>query len=439
MNSPCRAIPSVAARRLCRWAVGLALLGISSAAPGQMPLIELDDSQPAWRYWDAAGEPSAKWSSPEFDHSSWAAGAAPLGYGERALRTTLSFGPDAGRKPITAYFRRVVSIEAPDKLRHLVLYLRCDDGAVVYWNGREVARANLPPGAITGATPATNKVQSLVEYLYRRVVVPAERLSAGKNLLAVEVHQSDPASSDLLLAVGLKSFAKDAAARPISTAGTDAAIRRFHRQHYLGPGTSVPDGFVDGGRGMEIGPDAALRSGRELIVIDRQRDAPLKEALQFAGSAELKAKPPLERAKDLARYVDRHMSGALGRQFADDSTTLLIRAHQNEGVLLGEVPALCGAGACRHRSLMFKILADQAGLDVALVRGNARFGNSGGGHSWNELKLSDGRRLIVDVMNPLPNFEFPAVTAPVALVYYTIDGKPYYVEHKPDRTDGKGE
>ena len=86
-----------------------------------------------------------------------------------------------------------------------------------------------------------------------------------------------------------------------------------------------------------------------------------------------------------------------------------------------------GSGVCRHRALLFKVLADEAGLDVALVRGNLR---STGGHTWNELRLNDGTKRIVDCMNPRGGFEFPEFTDEAAQEYLTVHNEPYYTPAK---------
>ena len=76
---------------------------------------------------------------------------------------------------------------------------------------------------------------------------------------------------------------------------------------------------------------------------------------------------------------------------------------------------------CRHRSLLFKLMADEAGLKTALVRGNMLFPGGYGGHAWNELHLEDGTVKIVDVMNPKEEFAFPDVTeAWVERSYVTV-------------------
>ena len=88
----------------------------------------------------------------------------------------------------------------------------------------------------------------------------------------------------------------------------------------------------------------------------------------------------------------------------------------------------CQAGVCRHRSLLFKILADEAGLRVALVRGNyASTGPPGAPHVWNEVVLDDGRRVLVDVMQNGSKPNFPAVNAPEVIQHYLkVDGTPWY-------------
>jgi len=96
-------------------------------------------------------------------------------------------------------------------------------------------------------------------------------------------------------------------------------------------------------------------------------------------------------------------------------------------VLLGSLAKACGAGVCRHRSLLFKMMADEAGLKTALVRGNMLFPGGYGGHAWNELHLRDGEVRIVDVMNPKEGFIFPdASEAWVAKSYVTVRNEPMY-------------
>ena len=76
----------------------------------------------------------------------------------------------------------------------------------------------------------------------------------------------------------------------------------------------------------------------------------------------------------------------------------LAKMYQNQEVLLGDVFAK-GAATCRHKSLMFKILADEVGLNAKLIKGNMGAARDFGPHAWNEIKLSNGKKFVVDTQN----------------------------------------
>ena len=117
----------------------------------------------------------------------------------------LSFGANSSKKPITYYFRR--SFDAGGSVSDVTaLALRAivDDGAVVYLNGQEIWRFNLPAGEITATTRAVTAIAGSDESRWRTVELPAGALRAGENVIAVEVHQDLPGSSDLSLNLDLK-------------------------------------------------------------------------------------------------------------------------------------------------------------------------------------------------------------------------------------------
>jgi hypothetical protein len=174
---------------------------------------------------------------------------------------------------------------------------------------------------------------------------------------------------------------------------------------------------------MKIARDDNVASQREILAVDRQRDAALRKHLDYARSPGLAKLPPLERAQKLAMYVDEQFSPSEGRRFSEKACSILLDPYRNQEILLGEIVR---AGVCRHRALLFKILGDEAGLAVALTRGNLGSAQSNGGHTWNELVLPDGEKRIVDVMNPRPGFRFPKLTDREAESYLTVDHRPYY-------------
>ena len=69
----------------------------------------------------------------------------------------------------------------------------------MYLNGEEVARDNMPVGAVGNTTHASVARSAAQEELLRVFVLDPEALSEGANTLAVEVHQALGDGSDLTL------------------------------------------------------------------------------------------------------------------------------------------------------------------------------------------------------------------------------------------------
>ncbi|HQV26920.1 MAG TPA: serine/threonine-protein kinase [Thermoflexales bacterium] len=166
-----------------------------------------------WRYNDAGFDLGGAWKETDFDDRTWAAGRAELGYGDNPT-TTLAFGPDPNTKRVTAYFRQPFSVGALDGAARLRLWVWRDDGVVVYLNGLEVARDNLPTGVITASTYARATISDAEEAQPMEFILPAARLTAGINVIAAEVHQDRPVSSDLRFSLELAILAPGA---PTST------------------------------------------------------------------------------------------------------------------------------------------------------------------------------------------------------------------------------
>ena len=75
-----------------------------------------------------------------------------------------------------------------------VLY---DDAPVVYLNGTEIYRNNLPTGAISYTTLAISALGGADESAWHGATVSPSLLLAGANTIAVEIHQADVTSSDI--------------------------------------------------------------------------------------------------------------------------------------------------------------------------------------------------------------------------------------------------
>ena len=149
-----------------------------------------------WKYKDNGSDQSTQWRFPTFDDSAWASGPSELGYTD-SPQTSVSFGPNSGSKYITTYFRHTFNVADPSAFQGLTFQLLVDDGAIVYLNGTEIIRRNLPLGDVTYQTLAPNAIGGTDENTFFPYNVPASLLVAGNNVIAAEVHQSSGGSSDL--------------------------------------------------------------------------------------------------------------------------------------------------------------------------------------------------------------------------------------------------
>ena len=163
---------------------------------GNSNLTPLIDSGATWAYLDDGSQLGSGWRNLGFNDSAWSRGSSELGFGDGGETTVISGGPSNDRH-ITTYFRRKVAIYKHDKIEQLAIDLLRDDGAVVYLNGVEVIRDNMPSGAINGATLASSSASGTAESDMVTWVVPTSALREGDNIIAVEVHQVSKSSDDL--------------------------------------------------------------------------------------------------------------------------------------------------------------------------------------------------------------------------------------------------
>jgi hypothetical protein len=146
-----------------------------------------------WKYLADGSDQGTIWSQPGFDDATWPSGPAPLGFGDPHIVT----GIGSPFTFITFYFRHTFNVADASAISALVVNLLRDDGAVVYLNGVEVFRSNMPNGPILFNTLAPFAVGGFDETNYFAGNIPASVLVDGANLLAVEVHQAALTSSDL--------------------------------------------------------------------------------------------------------------------------------------------------------------------------------------------------------------------------------------------------
>ena len=166
------------------------------------PVTTLVATGAVWKYCDIFTNLGTAWRLPAFDDSAWPSGPAQLGFGDGDEATLLN----TNRLRITTYFRRAFVAPAPTNFAQILVRLLRDDGAVVYLNGAEVFRSNMPTGAVDYLTLASLALVAPEENTFYPCVINPSFLVAGTNVLAVEVHQGSTNSSDLSFDLGLSAL-----------------------------------------------------------------------------------------------------------------------------------------------------------------------------------------------------------------------------------------
>ncbi|WP_081990590.1 metallophosphoesterase [Sporocytophaga myxococcoides] len=197
------------------------LLSTFTWLSAQTTLISLGSS---WKYMDNGSNQGTTWKDAGFSDASWASGNAQLGYGDGDETTVVSYGSNSISKYITTYFRKSITVADASIFTGYTINVRRDDGIVVYINGTERYRNNMPTGTIAYNTLAATTCSDDGGTI-QTGSIPSGALVTGTNVIAVEVHQSDITSSDISFDLELKG-------------NTSSATAVIQRGPYLQLGTS---------------------------------------------------------------------------------------------------------------------------------------------------------------------------------------------------------
>ena len=161
-----------------------------------------------WKYSDTGVDLGTNWTRPDYDDSGWSNGTARLGYGLRGVVTTNGYGGVPANKYVTTYFRH--SIVVPDDVAFTNLNFRLSavHGAVVWLNGQEAYRLNMPAGGVAFTNLSLSGLFGMAPYIFQQTNLTAATLTAGTNVVAVEVHLNSTNTSSMgfdmeLLATGV--------------------------------------------------------------------------------------------------------------------------------------------------------------------------------------------------------------------------------------------
>jgi len=160
------------------------------------PPVTLIQTGAIWRYLDDGSDQGVAWRAPAFSDVTWSNGPTQLGYGGDGENTVIRYGTSSTNKHITYYFRHAFNVANPASLTNFFLSVKRDDGIIVYLNGTEVYRDNMPAGAATYQTLAPGTASDDGDDWHSTNVPPA-LLMTGNNVFAAEVHQESRTSSDI--------------------------------------------------------------------------------------------------------------------------------------------------------------------------------------------------------------------------------------------------
>ena len=111
----------------------------------------------SWKYLANGTNQGTAWRTTTFNDAGWTTGNAAFGYGTSGITTSVSYGNNAKKKYITTYFRKTINIADASLYSSFTLNLKRDDGVVVYINGTERFRNNMPTGTISYNTKASGE------------------------------------------------------------------------------------------------------------------------------------------------------------------------------------------------------------------------------------------------------------------------------------------
>jgi hypothetical protein len=151
-----------------------------------------------WRLFIGTENPPNDWASTTFDDNTWTSAPGGFGYGDGDDVTPIPDGT------LAFYYRHAFTVTDPAKLDSAILSIDYDDAFVAYLNGVEIARStNMPDGAPDFMTVPTTDHEAHMYGGGNPEVFPISKsqlsslLITGQNVLAIEIHNISPTSSDL--------------------------------------------------------------------------------------------------------------------------------------------------------------------------------------------------------------------------------------------------
>jgi hypothetical protein len=166
--------------------------GAVTSPPANLHVRVLEQAD--WWSYDLGGQDLGSfWREPAFDDSPWASGCTVFQTGGGPLPWPA--GTELLPSATTRYLRHTFAVPDGPSPSRLQFHWVVDDGAVVYFNGREVLRVGMAQGVVGFNMPATRDVGSAIEEGPQTAEID-NAIVGGENVVAVELHQSADGAAD---------------------------------------------------------------------------------------------------------------------------------------------------------------------------------------------------------------------------------------------------
>ena len=176
------------------------------AAPDLPEPVQYFDFDAEWKFDDSNIDLGSAWIAPGYDDSGWSSGKGLLGFETSDLGVPLltEMQRDTLGGLVTYYLRSAFEFSGEPIGSELRIDHIVDDGVVYYLNGKEIGRVGMPDGEITHTTRALTPPSSNASLVTDAVVANGTGvLVEGTNVLAAELHNETPGSSDAVLGARL--------------------------------------------------------------------------------------------------------------------------------------------------------------------------------------------------------------------------------------------
>lgn len=179
------------------------------ASDTQTSATSIFDAGSSWSYYDGGSLDGKQWKATSYDTQDWKTGAAPIGYGKNEATETES-------NLSCYYFRKSFRLASEPSAEEVYkLNFTVDDGAIVYVNGKEVGRYNMPNGEVAYDDFASSYAPNNPDT--GTMTIDASLFQKGNNTIAVEVHNNALNSSDILWDASLTVSKNSANGNYVST------------------------------------------------------------------------------------------------------------------------------------------------------------------------------------------------------------------------------